>query len=397
MLSTRSGNANALMLMIVLMVFTAAFGFLAWNRYDTTQIILHGRDGSALKIRDDNGIQDVKRAIQSLEDEVAQMEQREQVLQRRVNDLGMLLTATANYWDDGRWMGDEDGTYTSTWVTVRNLVQADHDMLRIWDEGYKDAERHEFDALNDMIERSRDAIERIGNQIADEEDTFNNTRDRLIAEQDNLNEKREELRKQGRLRYAELSIEKSKLEARIRDLLELKLQWVEELASDGQVLATANAGQHVVINLGARDGVHTGMRFEIFSLVHGHHVPKGLCEVVELSDRVATCRVLETYDDRLHPLAEGDQIANPVFDKDRPQAFVLAGEFDSFNAEDLAAFIERAGGIVRDKLDPSVDFLVAGMRSDAEQDAAREYRVLALREEQLVKFLDTTFRPDDQR
>jgi NAD-dependent DNA ligase len=93
------------------------------------------------------------------------------------------------------------------------------------------------------------------------------------------------------------------------------------------------------------------------------------------------------------PLSQNDYIGNPVFSTRRPKVFVLAGEFKVHNKSDLEMFIRQTGGIVRDKLSPGVDILVAGDRSDQDKDNAREYAVHAMSEEQLLKYIRRDFLP----
>jgi NAD-dependent DNA ligase len=82
-----------------------------------------------------------------------------------------------------------------------------------------------------------------------------------------------------------------------------------------------------------------------------------------------------------------------VFSTKRPKVFFVSGEFKTHNKEDLEMFIRQTGGIVRDKLSPGVDYLIAGDRSDKDQDNAREYQIQAMTEAQLLKYVRRAFQP----
>ncbi len=113
----------------------------------------------------------------------------------------------------------------------------------------------------------------------------------------------------------------------------------------------------------------------------------------EIGDNISKGRIIEEVDPRHLALHPGDQAGNPVFNPRNPKVFVLAGEFKLFNRSDLENFIRETGGIVRSEIGPGVDFLVAGDRSEGVQDRAREFRLLAMYEDTLVRFLNTTFKP----
>lgn len=389
---TRRGNASAMMLMVVLIILSLAVSYLAWHAHDQSREILDGRTGGFLKISPKNSLATHNKAIADLTEELADLRAKREQLRGRLHYYNLQLAGHGHFLASQGWIGGDQSR--SAWTFAREDVQAQQERLQVWDDSYADPDRHSFKALNGAIDQGRDTVDTINDRITREEDTFNTTRDRLISEQDRLHDRRDELNKASRLRYAELSIKKSKLESRIRELLELSLKWLEDIAADGEVLESVSDGQHVVLNLGEVDDIHPGMRFEIFTWTRGQHLVKGMVEVIEVGSRVSTARVLNSINDERHPISRGDLVGNPIYDRERPHTFVLAGEFTRFNASDLGRFIERAGGIVRDKLDPNVDFLVAGMRSESEQNVAREYRVVAMREEDLLRFLDTTFRPE---
>jgi NAD-dependent DNA ligase len=208
-----------------------------------------------------------------------------------------------------------------------------------------------------------------------------------------LGAEKEKAEKSNREDYSRRATRIGQLEDRIRDLLELELRWLTDLEPEGRLLEVNPTSPHVIINLGSSDRVVPGLIFEVFQYDRGKYVEKGMIEVVQTQAQIATCRVLNVKDARKMPLSQNDYIGNPVFSTRRPKVFVVSGEFKTHNKEDLEMFIRQTGGIVREKLSPGVDILVAGERSDKDQDNAREYAVHAMTEEQLLKYIRRDYAP----
>ncbi len=151
----------------------------------------------------------------------------------------------------------------------------------------------------------------------------------------------------------------------------------------------------MIINLGLKDKVFPGLLFEVFQYERGKYRVKGLVEVVEVRNSISLCRVLEVTDRKSWPLAKDDYIGNPVFSPDRPKAFVVAGDFVRFNRTDIENFIRQTGATVRERLSPGTDFLVVPSveYKGREMDRAREFQVVAIDEERVLRFLRTEFKP----
>lgn len=138
---------------------------------------------------------------------------------------------------------------------------------------------------------------------------------------------------------------------------------------DGKVL-TAVAGDEVVyISLGRQHGLTLGLRFAVYSARTG--IPedgrsKAQIEVVSISDSSAECRIVHVAGNEV--ILEGDLIANPVFDPNRPLNFVVLGEFDLNHdglpdrdgAATLESLIADWGGTLSTELTPLTDFVVLG-------------------------------------
>ena len=288
---------------------------------------------------------------------------------------------------DGKPLSD------SSWALTRTLIatsQKDTESLKAEHESQV---RQKFEKLDQAVANRQDELQAVLKRINDQEGAFREDQDRLNQQIETLGVEKEKAEKANREDYSRRATRIGQLEDSIRDLLELELHWLKDLEPEGRILEVNPTSPHVIINLGASDRVVPGLLFEIFQYDRGKYVEKGMVEVVQTQAQIATCRVLHVKDARKMPLSQNDYIGNPVFSTRRPKVFVVSGEFKTHNKEDLEMFIRQTGGIVREKLSPGVDILVAGERSDKDQDNAREYAVHAMTEEQLLQYIRRDYAP----
>jgi len=288
---------------------------------------------------------------------------------------------------DGKPLAD------SPWALTRTLIatsQKDTESLKA---EHESPIRQKFEKLDQAVANRQDELQAVLKRINDQEGAFREDQDRLNAQIETLGVEKEKAEKANREDYSRRATRIGQLEDRIRDLLELELRWLTDLEPEGRLLEVNPTSPHVIISLGASDRVVPGLIFEIFQYDRGRYVEKGMVEVVQTQAQIATARVLSVKDPRKMPLSKNDYIGNPVFSTRRPKVFVVSGEFKTHNKEDLEMFIRQTGGIVREKLSPGVDILVAGERSDKDQDNAREYAVHAMTEDQLLKYVRRDYQP----
>ncbi len=281
----------------------------------------------------------------------------------------------------------------SMWALTRTLIataQKDTEALKT---EHESPIRQKFEKLDQAVANRQDELQAVLKRINEQEGAFREDQDRLNAQVETLGVEKEKSEKANRDDSNLRATRILQLEDRIRDLLELELRWLTDLEPEGRLLEVNPTSPHVIINLGASDRVVPGLIFEVFQYERGNYVEKGMIEVVQTQAQIATCRVLSVKDSRKMPLSQNDYIGNPVFSTRRPKVFVVSGEFKTHNKDDLEMFIRQTGGIVREKLSPGVDILVAGDRSEKDQDSAREYAVHAMTEEQLLKYIRRDYAP----
>ena len=258
---------------------------------------------------------------------------------------------------------------------------------------YQGPDRQSFPALDKAIAARNTELQAVNQKISEQDALFQKDRTALAEKLDALKAEADKFGKEQATERSRRLTRITQLEDRIRQLLELDLKWLTEIETVGTILSVEDRTSRVIIDLGQSERAFPGLLFEVFTYDKGAYVEKGMIEVIEVKPGIAVCRILSQKDRRLHPLAKDDRIGNPTFNPRRPKTFVVAGEFERYNKADIEAFIKRSGGIVQQKLGPGVDFLVAGGRSEREQASAREYQILGMKEDQLLKYVLPLFAP----
>ena len=256
---------------------------------------------------------------------------------------------------------------------------------------YQGPDRQQYPQLDKAIANRNSELQAINQRISEDDARFQKDRTALTEKLDALKAETDKFGKEMATERSRRQTRITQLEDRIRDLLELDLKWLTEIEAVGTILQVEDRTSRVIIDLGSKERAFPGLLFEVFSYEKGAYVEKGMLEVIEVKDGISVCRILSHKNRRLHPLAKDDRIGNPTYHPRRPKTFVIAGEFERYNKADLESFIKRSGGQIATKIGPGVDFLVAGNRSERDQASAREYQILGMKEDQLLKYVLPSF------
>lgn len=258
---------------------------------------------------------------------------------------------------------------------------------------YLSPERQSFPPLDKAIASRNTELQAVNQRISEQDALFQKDRAALAEKLDALKAETDKFGKDQATERSRRLTRITQLEDRIRQLLELDLRWLTEIETVGNILSVEDRTNRAIIDIGQSERAFPGLIFEVFTYEKGTFIEKGMLEVIEVKAGISVCRILSQKDRRMHPLAKDDRIGNPTFNPRRPKTFVVAGEFERYNKADIEAFIQRSGGLVAQKLGPGVDFLVAGGRSEREQASAREYQILGMKEDQLLKYVLPLFAP----
>jgi predicted nuclease with TOPRIM domain len=249
---------------------------------------------------------------------------------------------------------------------VRNEFQARVDELR-----------NENNDLQTQLERtradSREEVSRLQNEIQElEEDSSS----RLYAVNRDLQIT------QGLLDKAHQRIKQLEYE------LKQEQDW-GMVDPDGEVLRVEEELGFAWINIGRQDRLRRGLVFQ--TVGGGKRVTKGRVEVARVEEDFAEVRILETIDP-YNPIAIGDQVTSPFYNKETTPIFVFAGDRpvnNRLSREEMVQKIEAFGGTVEDDVRLETAFVVAlaGYAETDEYDEARSLGVTILREQELLEFI----------
>src|SRR5690606_8106139 len=119
---------------------------------------------------------------------------------------------------------------------------------------------------------------------------------------------------------------------------------------------------------------------------------KGTVEVARVDEDYSEVRITEEVDSLRNPIADGDQVASPLYDEAKRLVFVFAGtELHSkeMTLEFLKAKLRSYGITISERVDHETSFVVAlkGYETSGEYAEARRLRVPVLREADLLEFI----------
>jgi gas vesicle protein len=200
-----------------------------------------------------------------------------------------------------------------------------------------------------------------GEQVQTLRDQLQQVRDDLKALNDQLLKTQEELK----LAQNDLKSEKEKL-SKIEPGPDREILAYDP---DGQIILIDDQAKVVHLNIGIDDHVYQGLRFTVYD--RGTSVPedgkgKAEIEVFDVAKTYSAARI--TKSELRKPILEGDIVANLIWESDRTNVFVIAGDFDldndgmiDYNGEEkIKTLIEKWGGKVADSIAIDTDFLVLG-------------------------------------
>jgi len=143
------------------------------------------------------------------------------------------------------------------------------------------------------------------------------------------------------------------------------------MIADGKIILADIHSNIVHINKGSNDRVYRGLTF----VVYDRNTPfpkdgkgKAEIEVFDVQKTISAARIITP--NARKPVLAGDSIANLIWDSNKKNVFVIAGDFDLDNKggpdDDaimkMTALIEKWGGRVDDAVSVDTDFLVLGNR-----------------------------------
>ncbi|MHC4222199.1 MAG: BRCT domain-containing protein, partial [Planctomycetota bacterium] len=148
---------------------------------------------------------------------------------------------------------------------------------------------------------------------------------------------------------------------------------VAAFKADGEVILIDPQANIVHLNLGRQDRIYQGLTFSVYE--KNMPIPKdgkgkAEVEVFNVGESISAARIIRSEISR--PIVLDDIIANLIWDADKANIFVVAGDFDldsdkspDYNGpEKIATLVERWGGVVKKDVSIDTDFLILGELPD---------------------------------
>ncbi len=230
-------------------------------------------------------------------------------------------------------------------------------------------EASEARSTTDRVSKEKQAtIDDLRKQMQDATDRFASERSSMEQRIAALQEEGQQM--EAKLRDAQAEFEKKEsdsrkkvalLNARIQEF-QKKLAFTKDpLRTDGHVLSMNEKLDLGFIDLGAKNKLRRGMRFEVLNAdPSAPEAKKGMIEVTEVHPEFAEFRIVELKD-RFIPLTGGDLISNPIYDPHAERRAVLVGRFSSrYNRDQLTALLAELGIQVQTQVDITTDYLILG-------------------------------------
>jgi len=139
--------------------------------------------------------------------------------------------------------------------------------------------------------------------------------------------------------------------------------------ADGQVILIDDQAHVVHLNIGRNERVYRGLTFSVYD--RGAGIPKdgkgkAEIEVFDVAETYSAARIIRSQLNK--PILLGDAVANLIWDSNKTNVFVIAGDFDLDNDEQIdetapdkiKGLISKWGGRVDDAISVDTDFLVVG-------------------------------------
>jgi len=146
------------------------------------------------------------------------------------------------------------------------------------------------------------------------------------------------------------------------------------MIADGRIILADIHTDIVHINKGSNDRVYRGLTFVVYDKATPFPKDgkgKAEIEVFDVQKTISAARILNP--NARKPILAGDSIANLIWDSEKKNVFVIAGDFDldgkgvpdNDATMKMTALIEKWGGRVDDAVSVDTDFLVLGNRPQA--------------------------------
>ena len=138
---------------------------------------------------------------------------------------------------------------------------------------------------------------------------------------------------------------------------------------DGKIILIDDQAKVVHLNIGSKQHVYRGLTFTVYD--RSASIPKdgkgkAEIEVFDVAETYSAARITKSETEK--PILHGDIVANLIWNSEKTNVFVVAGDFDLDNDGNIdqnaigkiKALVEKWGGRVDDAISIDTDFLLLG-------------------------------------
>ncbi len=230
----------------------------------------------------------------------------------------------------------------------------------------KDTMRSSFeDQLSSANSDLRDARDQASSAQSQADSQISSLQDQLGDASTQIRE----VRTQMESAIAAAAQEKTAIEGRNSELAQkLKLLGTDEdpMAVDGKVIEVGDRTGLVFMDIGSKDLLRAGVKFDVFRYAKGGAlVRKGTIEVRDVDPESAMAAIVQELDP-LDPIAPGDVLVNPAFNRDRSKVFALIGTFPVYGRSFLESRLRAQGAEVESEVNARCDFVILGQKAPDE-------------------------------
>lgn len=265
---------------------------------------------------------------------------------------------------------------------LKNIIDANdtmHKLLTKSEENLDNANKANLDAVQKLTAEKEDlqkSVEETKQKYADLETLLRQTTDEQVQTlRDSLQQvenERKALNETLLKTQAELAMAQGRLQLaqeEVNKIMPGPDPNVLALEPDGKIISIDDQTQVVHLDKGSDDRIYQGLTFTVYD--RGSAVPKdgegkAEVEVFDVGENLSAARIIKSELNR--PILQGDIVANLIWDSNRTNQFVIAGEFDidkdgttdANGADRIKILIEKWGGQIADSITIDTDFVVLG-------------------------------------
>jgi len=251
--------------------------------------------------------------------------------------------------------GSFDATTTNWRETEKNLL-AEKDKIQ----NQYDQVQQDYSDLKAQLEKTTDEqVRMLRTELDEQKSDYRTLNDLLLKTQAQLGQAEQRM---------QLALQK------VRNMEPLPDMEVAAYKPDGEILLIDERTGIVHINLGSDDRVYPGLTFSVYD--KSAPIPqtgegKAQIEVFGVEKNFSSARIIQSNPKK--PIILGDLAANLIWDKNKANMFVAAGQFDLNNdgmidahgKEEIENLIRQWGGKVSDSVSVDTDFVVLGAAPQA--------------------------------